>query len=168
MVEAMTNGTIPNEGLSAITTIEDRRALPLFLASRSFVAQNETEPLDRIRMQKGVFILTHKGSDGWGSLYSFEPYDWGPYSRGLAADLHSLVADRRMSDNGLPPRRYGSYQTTKWGENLIEDIGLTDEQRDFISNVRAFVTTTSFTKLLRSVYAAFPTYATESKFNIRT
>ena len=148
--------------------IEDRRALPLFLASRSFATEGETEPMDRIRMQKGVFILTHTGSDEWSSLYEFEPYDWGPYSRDLAADLRSMVTDRKISDNGLPPHRYGAYQTTKLGESLIEDIELTDGQRDFIQDVRAFVTSMPFGKLLRSVYAAFPSYATESKFNIRT
>ena len=41
----------------------DRRALPLLLASARSIEADETEPLDRLRMQKGVFLLEQRGPD---------------------------------------------------------------------------------------------------------
>jgi uncharacterized protein YwgA len=67
--------------------IVDRHLLPLLLASERFATDEETEPLDRIRVQKGVFLLEQRGPSSWRSLYTFSPYDWGPFSRDLAQEL---------------------------------------------------------------------------------
>src|SRR4051812_44768464 len=93
--------------------------LPLLLASPRFASESETEPLDRLRMQKGVFLLQMRGPDEWQSLYRFVPYDWGPYSRDLprdlaqAVDLDLVVKERRAGDE------YMTHRTTAAGETAI-------------------------------------------------
>ena len=49
----------------------ERAHIPLLLASEQFAAEHELEPLDRLRMQKGVFLLMERGPESWRDLYSF-------------------------------------------------------------------------------------------------
>ena len=44
----------------------DERLLPLLLASDRCASPDEAEPLDRLRMQKGVFLLAMRGRPEWG------------------------------------------------------------------------------------------------------
>ena len=142
----------------------ERTALPLLLASDRFASDDASEPMDGLRMQKGVFLLTQNGSDEWNELFPFGPYDWGPYSRVLASDLRSLTTLGLLSDDLSPDNRYGAYRTTTKGENEIRDLHLGEKQTTFIQAVSSFVTSRPFSHLLKDIYAAFPTYATESKF----
>lgn len=45
--------------------------LPLLLASDEARSGDEPFPLDRIRMQKAVFLLTQRGSAAWATLYRY-------------------------------------------------------------------------------------------------
>jgi uncharacterized protein YwgA len=117
-------------------------------------------------MQKGVFLLEMRGPAPWHDLYSFHPYDWGPYSRQLQADLGTLLAEELMEKAEYPSRRYRQYQTTALGERKIEDVlaSMPTNHNQFVRNVRRFVTTRSFTRLLRDVYAEYPQFAVNSRF----
>lgn len=140
--------------------------LPLLLASDVARSDREIYPLDRIRMQKAVFLATQRGATGWSELYRYAPYDWGPYSRDLANDLDALVFRRTLRTEQLPGSRYSTYRTTASGEERAQSIwdGLTRAQQDFVRRLRRYVTAKSFNHLLREVYAAYPEYATESRF----
>lgn len=141
-----------------------RVALVLFLASDRYAAADEIEPMDRLRMQKGIFLLVQNGPSNWNQLFTFEPYDWGPYSRQLASDLRELKACGHLLDDASTPARYGAYRTSLQGEQELINISLADNQAEFIRSVRAFVTTRPFNRLLTEIYAAFPKYAANSKF----
>ena len=136
--------------------------LPLLLASETFASDDEPQPLDRLRMQKGVFLLEMGGPGLW-RLFDFEPYNWGPYSRGLASTVNKLVEDDMLAKVSVPRARYHAYRTTAHGEGAIT-VDLSSAEEDFIRRVRAFVTSRSFAQLLRDVYAAHPEYATRSLF----
>src|SRR5262249_30104921 len=60
-------GRAPTHG--RLAAMEDRRALPLLLASDRFASGEEREPLDRLRMQKGVFLLQMRGPTRWGQSF---------------------------------------------------------------------------------------------------
>jgi uncharacterized protein len=64
--------------------------LALVLVSRLAGRPGERYPLDRIRVQKAVFLLTQRGSQSWRSLYFYKPYNWGPYSVQLAFDMNLM------------------------------------------------------------------------------
>lgn len=143
----------------------DRRALPLLLASERFISDDESEPLDRVRTQKGVFLLEERGPTRWRHLYGFSPYDWGPFSRELAGDIDEMLGHelRFVRFEGF---RYGEFRTTSEGEEQIHDLidALPDRTLQFVQETRRFVTTRAFSRLLREVYAAYPEYATRSRF----
>jgi hypothetical protein len=140
--------------------------LPLLLASERFRSPDEREPLDRLRMQKGVFLLQMRGPTAWRNAFSFVPWDWGPFSHGLANTLTALQASTRLEEQAEPFRAYGDYRTTPDGEAEVADVvvRLAPEEHRFIRDVRRYVTTRSFSQLLREVYAAHPEYATRSRF----
>lgn len=142
----------------------NRSDLPLLLASDRFAGDHELEPLDRLRMQKGIFLLAQKGSAEWRDLFSFRPYDWGPYSSELATEVRLLTQSGHLSNDASYQFRYGSYRTTVKGEQRLEEVKLSDKQARFIGAVRAFVTSRPFKQLLTDIYAVFPSYATASKF----
>ncbi len=141
--------------------------LPLLLASDEARTGDEPFPLDRIRMQKAVFLLTQRGSAEWATLYRYEPYNWGPYSSALAQHVDELVFTGRIGVEKHAGGRYGSYQVTALGQQdaLEAWVGLDPREQKFVRDVRAFVTNRSFQRLLRDVYAAFPEYATKSQFS---
>ena len=138
--------------------------LPLLLASERFDGDTTgSQPLDRLRMQKGVFLLEMRGPPSWRDLFDFGPYDWGPYSRDLASTVEHLVAEGCLEKDRLPRRRYHAYRTTSLGEESISEQ-LNPREERFVAKVRDFVTSRSFAQLLRDVYAAHPEYASRSRF----
>jgi uncharacterized protein YwgA len=144
----------------------DAEELPLLLSSGLLAGRDERQPLDRVRMQKAIFLVTRRGQRAWRELYPYEPYDWGPYSRRLAADLDSLRARGLLRTEPVPGHRYGRYVTTERGERWARQLlaGLSPAEVAFLRAVRKYVTSKSFSNLLREVYAAYPEFATESKF----
>jgi len=143
----------------------DRRTLPLLLASSRSAGADESQPLDRLRMQKGVFLLEQRGPAEWRRVYRYQPYNWGPYSSDLADDVDSLIFGGLLrTESGAS--RYPAYRTTRSGEDwLDENMGVFPKQyRKFVKETRRFVTTRSFGKLLKDVYAEYPEFATRSQF----
>ena len=144
----------------------DRRLLPLLLASDACAGLDEAEPLDRLRMQKGVFLLAMRGPAGWKRLFDFTPYDWGPYSFDLASTVEELVAGGQIVKEAFPGRRYLRYRTTQLGEHLIQQLAheVTSPERDFVRETRRYVSSRPFARLLREVYKAYPEFAVNSRF----
>lgn len=140
--------------------------LPLLLASSQAQQGEEPYPLDRVRMQKAIFLATMRGSSTWSDMYSYRPYNWGPYSGRLVSDLGELVSSGTLTLESHPGGRYDRYEATAQGEQeAVQKWMLLDgSERAFIKQVRAFVTSRSFQRLLKDVYAAYPEYATKSQF----
>ena len=140
--------------------------LPLMLASGFTRVGPEPYPLDRVRMQKAVFLITQRGTPRLRELYEYRPYNWGPYSDALAQDVRALEATGRMAVEAAPGSRYGRYVTTVVGEAHVIPVwnDLEPGERAFVANVRRYVTASSFNKLLREVYAEYPEFATASQF----
>lgn len=141
--------------------------LPLLLASKvGHPVGDEAEPLDRLRMQKAVFILQMAGPEAWSDAFTFVPWDWGPFSRDLANELLVLQQQGLMETEPVEWRRYPRYKTTPEGEAIAQKVAssLDEKQRAFIQKVRRYVTSRSFSQLLREVYSRFPEFAVNSRF----
>jgi uncharacterized protein len=145
----------------------ERSDLTLAMMSQLAGEPGELHPLDRLRVQKAVFLLTQRGSQEWRRLYNYKPYNWGPYSSQLSSDVESLVRNDLAEVEDVRGSRYGRYRTTRAGEARAAEVwaDLTSPEREFIRSVRAYVTQKSFTQLLREVYAAYPEFATASQFS---
>jgi uncharacterized protein YwgA len=149
------------------TAVQRKRwPLPLLLCSAQAAEDEGDYPLDRVRIQKAIFLLTRRGSANWHDLYEYEAYDWGPYCRDLVQDLRSMSANGLLRVGQGPGLRYGRYALTKQGEDLAHLLWrqLDDHERRFIKMVRRYVTSKDFNSLLREVYAEYPEYATESRW----
>jgi uncharacterized protein len=143
----------------------DRSDLALLTMSQIAGSHGEQYPLDRIRVQKAIFLLTQRGSRQWRHLYDYRPYNWGPYSSQLASDTEILIREGLLED--VPGAQHGRYRTTPIGESRAREAwkSLSDQEQSFLRTVRGYVTSRSFTQLLREVYAAYPDYATASQFS---
>lgn len=145
----------------------NRNELALAIMSQLAGGPGEQHALDRIRVQKAVFLLTQRGNPNWRELYDYRPYNWGPYSSQLAADMDTLVGQGLAEVVEVPGSRYGAYRTTAEGEAAATSAwsALQQTERDFIRSVRRYVIAKSFTQLLREVYAEYPEFATASHFS---
>jgi uncharacterized protein YwgA len=144
----------------------DRRYLPLLLASNRFAPSTEQEPLDRLRLQKGVFLLEMRGPEGWRGRYEYLPWDWGPFSRDLAVEVNDLVRHGLIEEKPVQRRRHPRYRTTTAGEEKLDHLvsALANHEKEYVRKVRAYVTSRSFSQLLREVYNTYPEYAVASRF----
>jgi hypothetical protein len=141
-----------------------RQDWPLLLISRSALGVDGPETLDPVRIQKGMFLLSMRGPQR--NLYSFRPYDWGPYSSTLNADLGALVAERALMTEAEPGRTWARYGPTSAGEGRASDVAsyLPTATVQWLGQARRFLTTRTFSKLLSEVYEMYPEYATQSRF----
>lgn len=142
-----------------------RAALPLLLSSRAAGQESGPHPLDRIRIQKAVFLLVQRGAPAWRDVYEYHPYNWGPYCRDLTDDLAALVqAGILRISHADRASTYGRYVATDLGEQvaarLWETLGR--PEAEFIQHVFSYVTHKDFNGLLREVYDAYPDFARQS------
>ena len=143
-----------------------RSDLALALASDSAKAGDERFPLDKVRMQKAVFLIAMRGTPRLKSLYHFTAYNWGPYSGELMSDVESLVRSGDLTVQEVPGRQHGGYKTTHAGEAKGTAVwnSLAPNEQQFLRSIRDYVTNRSFNHLLREVYAEYPSFATRSRF----
>lgn len=89
----------------------------------------EAFPLDKIRMQKAIFLVAMRGSERLRGTYQFEPYNWGPYSGQLTSDLRLLVRQELLTVQSGLGRQHGDYSTTPAGERQLGAHGASSIQR---------------------------------------
>jgi uncharacterized protein YwgA len=152
-----------------------RQLLPLAL----MYAQHE-EPIEgRTRLQKMIFLLQQKFEEEDGSLpisdkYSFTPYDYGPFSQPLYADLdelrgedaddEKLVVERSDTfDRGKVKYRY---ELTPAGTAFIQDELADDETFQEIlhkaEEIKEEFNHLSLSQVIERVYSEYPEYAENS------
>jgi uncharacterized protein len=141
-----------------------REDWPLLLLSRDVLGVDGPEALDPIRVQKGIFLLSQRGPKR--GIYSFRPYNWGPFSSELYGDLDLLAGLGMVTREHEPGRSWSRFKPTQAGILRAEEAAgkLKPDALEWIGRVRRFLTTRSFDKLLDDVYAAFPEFATESLY----
>lgn len=118
--------------------------------------------LDPIRVMKACFLISQRGRPDWRDEFAFSAYDYGPFdsqvynSRDALIDRGQLVADES--------RRYPAYTLSEAGRTraaeVAEEIGR--ENAEWFKAVGQYVTSKSFSNLLREVYAEYPGFAVNS------
>jgi len=123
------------------------------------------EPIDPIRIMKGLFLFGMEKRTELRDFYVFEPYLYGPCSFQVYNDLRELIATGDVDELTLFPfRRWSYYRLTEQGKRRAQQIiailpkALVAE----LGNVKKTVMSKSFLDLLRYVYKKYPAYATES------
>lgn len=125
--------------------------------------------MDPIRIMTGLFILRMETPDGWLSddaRYSFEPYNYGPYSSEIYSDLDWLVSAGYVQARDVAGQSWKYYSTTPKGDEAYEQVAARKNADlvAYVRKVREFVGSLSFRALLTKVYARYPDYAVNSVF----
>jgi hypothetical protein len=115
--------------------------------------------LDPIRLMKGCFLVSRRGRPEWRAAFAFQPYDYGPFDRGVYDARDSLVRDGLLAEDQRG--RYPAYALTETGGAkaglLRDDLG--EQDATWFAKIGHYVTSKSFSQLLDEIYRAFPDFA---------
>ncbi len=121
-------------------------------------------PLDPIRLMKGCFLVSQIGRDEWRGLFDFEPYDYGPFDTSVYRTRDELLANGFLESREAG--RYGQYVVTDLGKDHLHELvqrgEATAADAEWFRSIGRWVTSKSFSELLREIYDHFPNYATRS------
>lgn len=136
----------------------------LLLLARDPIGAVGPAELDPIRIQKGMFLLSMRGPAR--NLYEFRPYNWGPFSSDVYADLDELTARGYLNSSRAPGRTWSVYRVTARGDQRARELVASAGAFavGWLKSAREFLTTHSFAQLLREIYAAYPGFAVNSRF----
>jgi hypothetical protein len=141
----------------------DRRDWLLLFLSPGVLGSGGADAVDPIRIQKGMFLLSQRGPAR--DLYGFEPYNWGPFSPEIYRDLEQLRREHLVERQPVPGGTWSRWRATPEGENEARRVAerLAPDDVTWLASARSFVTSRSFKRLLRDIYAEYPEYATQSR-----
>jgi uncharacterized protein YwgA len=124
------------------------------------------QPLERVRIQKSLFLFAERSKAPDGEKYDFVPYHYGPFSYGIYPDLDRLVEQGLLRVEPGGSSSSPRYSLTGAGARAVEELGPSApaERRDLLRSLREWVTERSFRTLLNDVYRLYPEYAVNSVF----
>ena len=124
------------------------------------------QPIEPIRIQKGMFLFAKESGATREQVYEFVPYNWGPCSFEIYNDLDELLERGFIEQVPVPGARWHKYLRTPMGKASAEETRASADPSCIKAqnDIRDTVTGTSFDELLRHVYKKYPEYATKSVF----
>lgn len=131
---------------------------------------DSSEPLDPVRLQKGMFLLSRERQLPAAEAYDFSAYDYGPFSVDIYRDLDALFDAGLVERIPAPGYSWSRYRATERGteraQSLVDHMG--EEQREralYLQEMKRGVLGLSFKALLNYVYGLYPEYSENSIFN---
>lgn len=98
-------------------------------------------------------------------MFSFAPYNYGPFDKAVYWDLEALAAEGHAEI--VPLSKGHGYRLTATGQSIANAV-LLDElpavARNYIKQVSAFVLRLSFAALVSAIYKAYPDMRVNSIF----
>jgi uncharacterized protein YwgA len=146
-----------------------RQVKPLDWLLMLLALRDAEQPLDPVRLQKGLFLLAHEGGVSDAEAYSFEPYDYGPFSSEIYRDLDLLMTEGKVREVDVPGFNWKRYAITGPGVEQAQAIlsQLDPDRRQVLrrlASIKAELLELKFDALLRRVYDRYPEYAANSVF----
>jgi hypothetical protein len=123
-------------------------------------------PLDRVRIQKSLFLFAERSKAPAAEKYEFVPYHYGPFSFDVYPDLDGLVAEGLLRAELEPAATSPRYALTGSGVRAVAELrrSAPPERVDLLRSLRGWVAERSFRTLLNDVYRLYPQYAVNSVF----
>jgi len=117
--------------------------------------------IEPLRIMKGLFLMSQRGKGEIKDLYTFRPYDYGPFTTDIYADLDRLVTAGLAVQETVVGRSWRMYRPSLDGDSRAESLagGLDPSERATIDEAYDFVASRGFLVLLRDIYAEYPDYA---------
>jgi uncharacterized protein len=122
---------------------------------------------DQIRVMKGLFLLSKEGPSELRDLYTFAPYDYGPFDREVYHDLDLLEIEGLIDAAVVTGSKRRIFRMTPRGEERCAEIRASASPTAIkaIDEVKELVSSMSFMGLLRYVYGRHPDFAVASIVN---
>jgi len=130
--------------------------------------QSETKSLTPVQVQKAAFLLAMEmRAFVPPGFYTFEKYNYGPFSAAIYSDLAELEKLGLVSITNPPGRRVRLYELTPAGIAAAHATraSLNGRLATYMSSVVKWVTAQSFTSLVRAIYQRYPEYKENSIFS---
>jgi uncharacterized protein len=123
-------------------------------------------PLERVRIQKSLFLFAERSKALGSEKYDFVPYHYGPFSFAIYPDLDRFVAEGLLRVEVEAASTSPRYSLTGAGARAVEALksSAPHERLDLLRSLRDWVTERSFRTLLHDVYRLYPQYAVNSVF----
>lgn len=125
------------------------------------------EGLSPLQLQKSIFIIGQSQLTGLPSdFYTFRPYNYGPFCEEIYKDSDTLVEEGMVFNVPIAGQSWSKYVITPKGQTRSEEIkkenniGLVD----YINDTVQWVSSLTFSELLRAIYAKYPAYSVNSVF----
>lgn len=127
------------------------------------------EPLDPVRVQKGLFLLATETPLPPGEAYVFTAYNYGPMSPAIYRDTRALCRAGLARPHAVVGHRWESVSPSPAGLERAPLL-LARARRDHpeatahLARIRALVDGLGFEALLEHVYDRHPAFASRSVF----
>ena len=123
--------------------------------------------LSPIQLQKALFLLGRELPNlVGGGYYHFEPYNYGPFNKGVFEDANVLAKDDLISILAPTDTRPKQYTLSLLGivrtDKIKEDMPARGVQ--YLENVIGWVQSLPIQDLIRSIYRKYPEFKANSVF----
>lgn len=147
-------------------TVSRRDWLLLLLAY-----EGAPDGLDPVRVQKSMFLLREEAGDDLApdETYEFVPYNYGPMSKPIYADLDGLVAEGLAQKVPVKEQSWSLFRATANGLAKAERLVNGMSARDMpvarkLYEIKGIVAGKTFAELVEYGYERFPDYEARSIF----
>ncbi len=129
----------------------------------AFIGASE-QPVDPIRVMKGLFLFAQESKAAGVPKYEFVPYSYGPCSFEIYKDLDRLF-DGRLIEKRQGDATWAEYCVTVEGQHMVSSFAKHEPAVvGELGVFREFVSSRDFRTLLTDVYAKYPAFAVKSVF----
>ena len=135
-------------------------------ALAAMLSGNSDHELTPVQAQKLFFLLDKNASHlVGGPHFDFEPYDYGPFDRGVYSDLEELAHEFgyvKIARDG----RYRTYRLTEAGAAAAKGyaVQFPSAAVQYMGEVKDWVKSLPFRELVSSIYRAYPEMRQNSIF----
>ncbi len=123
-------------------------------------------PLDRVRIQKAMFLFAMRSKADDSEKYEFVPYNYGPFSFEIYPDLAHFERAGWIEDKNGRLASFPAYMLTLAGERRASELKMEapTERLEFLRGIRSWVQERGFSRLLDDIYERYPEFAVNSVF----
>jgi uncharacterized protein len=131
--------------------------------------RDASEPLDPVRLQKGMFLFAREAHPPPAETYEFVAYDYGPFSVQIYWDLEEMADSGLILAAPMPGYSWSRHLTTASGLARAQDAldEMAPEARGRAAQLQQLkqgVLSLGFRDLLSHVYSRYPDFSDKSVF----
>jgi uncharacterized protein len=123
--------------------------------------------LSPVQLQKTMFLLGQEHPKDTGEdYYSFEPYDYGPFTSDVYSDAEVLAIEGLVLIDNPSARGSRRYSATKTGVERASTVSknISSKASEFIEATIEWMRPLSFPDLVRTIYERYPSFRSRSVF----